>query len=760
MGQTRTRNAAYSGKDGHGSARHQVTSDEDQSSGQEDATQANDAMGIDALRTELQSDQQRFREMIFRRDVGEVGVLLLLVPLWFILGAWASVIWTWYLTVPVLIWVAGFMLVYRYRHKHPPGGSEEPLLECAKRALSDVEAQIWLLKNVFWWYVLPPTLSLMTFFAHTNWQLAGNWWETSLLTIGSGLFLSVIYRWVCSLNQRAVREQLEPRRDKLLEIIALLDKDPGDGDSHKLTELVATLLAANPGSGCNANRDVPIRPPSLSRTVIGLTSFVVIMAGVMLIVDLMGHGSESLTGAVPSPVEPEFHDVSSFSEGDIDQVDAWLEQQAELSKYPSLSVAVVRDGEIVYLKSFGFEDISERRKATPQTRYHVASVTKAFTASLAVILHDRGVVDLDQPVAKYLPEDVAISTTPEVGAKITLRHLASHTSGLPRGIPGRVQSVEGWYDLEPQRLYDHLANVSLESDPGTEELYSNLGFGLLGHALECAADKPFDQLLKETICEPLQLERTAIPTDDTLHTATGYEGSSWRFERSHSLRGRLAGSGGLVTTVDDLAKFLAAQMEPGVFSREALDLLHTESILADGSPSGRALGWSVRSRPAVGPILKKNGGRSNCDAWIGFAPEHRVGVAVVTNCGGPDVDDMGYWLLERSVPRKLVLQDGFAKVAPFTGVRWEGERSIVRVKNEWSPLVSIDGIPVERIIEFAEKEYGAKARKRFAEDLVEVLFKMDHTPDWEVTLGLKTSDGPVEHVKIRMTEENRNLLRK
>lgn len=459
---------------------------------------------------------------------------------------------------------------------------------------------------------------------------------------------------------------------------------------------------------------------------------------------------------------PEFDDVSAFGESDISRVDAWLQDQVKLAKYPSLSVAIVRDGEIVYRGAFGFEDIKAGRKATPQTLYPVASVTKAFTATVAVILHDRGVIDLDQPVLKYLPAEVSISTTPKLGATITLRQLASHTSGLPRGVPGQVQSVEGWYQLEPQRLYDHLARIKLDSDPGTNEEYSNLGFGLLGHALERAAEKPFDRLLQELVCEPLQLKKTAIPTDDKLRPATGYDSSGWRSESKQSFRERLASSGGLVTSAEDLGKFLAAQMKPGVFSSEMLTQLHTESVMADGSTARTALGWSVSSSYYVGRILQKNGGRSNCSAWIGFAPEYGVGVAVVTNCGGPDVDSIGRWLLERSVPgaHQPVTKHGYAKVAPYTGVRWENDRPIVQVRNEWSPLVSINGLPIDRIMEFAQKEFGNKARKRFGEDLVELLSKMGHEPKWEVKLGLATKDGQVEHLQIRMTKENRDLVQK
>jgi CubicO group peptidase (beta-lactamase class C family) len=277
-------------------------------------------------------------------------------------------------------------------------------------------------------------------------------------------------------------------------------------------------------------------------------------------------------------------------------------------------------------------------------------VTKAFTGSLAVMLHARGVVDLDQPVVKYLPKEVSISTKPELGATITLRQLASHTSGLPRGVPGQVQSVEGRYQLEPKRLYDHLADVKLEFDPGADELYSNLGFGLLGHVLELAAGKPFDRLLQEMLCDPLQLERTAIQVHDKLHLATGYGISNPRREVKHSYRERFASSGGLITSAEDLAKFLSAQMKPGFFSSEVLAQLHTATKLSNGSMSRHTLGWSVRSNEFVGRILEKNGGRNNCSAWIGFSPDYGVGVAVVANCGGPDVDSIGKWLLERSVP--------------------------------------------------------------------------------------------------------------
>jgi CubicO group peptidase (beta-lactamase class C family) len=258
----------------------------------------------------------------------------------------------------------------------------------------------------------------------------------------------------------------------------------------------------------------------------------------------------------------------------------------------------------------------------------------------------------------------------------------------------------------------------------------------------------------------LELERSAIPTDDTIQPATGYDDSGRQREKQAYFRERLAGSGGLIASVEDLTKFVAAQMKPGVFSSKMLDELHTRTHLSNGSLADTALGWSFKFNEYFGPYPEKNGGRSNCSAWIGFAPDHGVGVVVVTNCGGPSVDPIGRSLLERSVPNayKPVRKDGFARVAPFTGVRWENDRPIVCVNDVWSPLVSIDGLSIDRIMEFASAEFGEKARKRFAEDLVELLSKFGHEPEWTVTLGLEKADGQIEELPVLMTKANRDIV--
>ncbi|MEZ6127569.1 MAG: serine hydrolase [Planctomycetaceae bacterium] len=764
-----------------------------------------------------------FQSTINWRDVREVGISILLLIYWVYKGWTSTMPWTWWLTVPALIWVAGYILLDRKRHPQRTSEPGEPLSFYAREALTQVEHQIWLLRNVFWWYLLPFTISLMSFFLQVSWEAASDWWDFSLDAAYWSLYVLVIYGGVYWLNQYAVRTQLEPRRQDLLKLVAGLEYESNVEESDDVIDLVSTFVdPSRPGnSGWEAwaenwNRIIPswsvvamilipaltgawcgwrfafpgMGPVFFQSVVAAVIPFEIAFFGRWYLVHRR-YKDQPLKGdgpAVPrAPAVfmiamilvisslaiaalmsftfargPGLEDVSAFVDDDIVHIDDWLQRVQERSD-PSLSAIVVRDGAVVYRGAFGVADKDSNEPATTRTQYNVASVTKVFTASLAVMLHEQEVIDLDQTVTRYLPQGIRISTTPERGATITLRQLASHTSGLPRSVPGQVQSAEGRYELEPERLYNLLGRVKLESDPGTAETYSNLGFGLLGHALERAANKSLDQLLQEMLCGPLWLEDTAIEGNSKLRPATGYDWESHGGAKiTHSLKERLAGSGGLVTTAEDLGRFLVAQMQPGVFTEEMLKQLHTETMLTDGSPSGTALGWSVRSLEGTDHILEKNGRRSNCSAWIGFSPRHKVGVAIVTNCGGPAIDPIGRRLLEQSIPlseKKLVTETGYAKVAPFNGVRWNGDQPIVRVYNTWSPLLSINGISTSEIMEFANKRYGGKAHKRFAEDLVEVLTGMGHQPDWRVTLELQNEDGTVRMMsQVLMTKENRDRL--
>src|ERR1041385_6771034 len=115
-------------------------------------------------------NEKQFEAIIFARDVREVGVALFMVPVWIILGIKMSSLWSWYLVIPTMFWIAGFMLVDRSRQRRRLPAPGDDLHRSVERSLAQVEHQIWLLRNVFWWYLLPPFSAMLFWLAHLIWR--------------------------------------------------------------------------------------------------------------------------------------------------------------------------------------------------------------------------------------------------------------------------------------------------------------------------------------------------------------------------------------------------------------------------------------------------------------------------------------------------------------------------------------------------------------------------------------------------------------
>jgi magnesium-transporting ATPase (P-type) len=179
------------------------------------------------LLEEVRRNERCFAATIFWRDVREVGACLLVVAFWIYLGVKQSSPWTWYLTVPALLWIAGFMLADRMRHKRQPPEPDEPLRQRVETSLAQVEHQIWLLRNVFWWYLLPIALSLLAFFGQSAWQeRAGGWWTALAVSMVVAIGV-IVLGGVYWLNQYAIRSELEPRRRELETLLtSLQDETP------------------------------------------------------------------------------------------------------------------------------------------------------------------------------------------------------------------------------------------------------------------------------------------------------------------------------------------------------------------------------------------------------------------------------------------------------------------------------------------------------------------------------------------------------
>lgn len=478
-------------------------------------------------------------------------------------------------------------------------------------------------------------------------------------------------------------------------------------------------------------------------------------------------------GASPAVVFEPGEANSPLAEIVTQHVEREFEQQGHIG----LVVGAIAKSEETLL-GFGRQRLGNPLPPNADTVFEIGSISKVFTGILLAKRIEGGELGLDDRIAELLPDGWSLSNAAQ---DVTLRHCTTHTSGFPRlpaNLLGVTSVVPMLFGGDPYRSYSEeefreaVSTVELEFQPGSERLYSNFAVGLLGHVLSARNGTDYETVLTSEICEPLGMRRTAITNDEwhSEHLAIGYRGtlkigpavvalgsSQWK------LPSHLAGAGAIRSTGDDMLKLLKANMGINQTPIDAAIRRSHQELFKESDHRAMGMNW-IRSfdRSILQNIVWHNGGTGGYRSYLGFTEDRAFGVVVLSNTSH-SVDNLAEAILKSLVRsfggQKSVSQHGYAKVAPFTGVRWKNDRPVVRVQDRWSTLVSIDGIPVGRIVKFAQKEFGNKARKRFAEDLVELLAAMGHEPEWQVTLGLETGNGQVEYLEIMMTEENRHLVR-
>jgi len=289
------------------------------------------------------------------------------------------------------------------------------------------------------------------------------------------------------------------------------------------------------------------------------------------------------------------------------------------------------------------------------TIFEIGSVTKVFTSLLLADMVNRKEVALDDLAAKYLPENVKL---PErSGRSITLLDLSTHRSGLPP-LPGNLKLMDprnppAGYSVND--LYQFLSGYSLPRDPGSEFEYSNLGAGLLGHLLAYRAGTDYETLIGTRITRPLSMPDTRITFSSSMkrRMATGHNAMLAPVADS-DLPTPLAGAGALRGSANDMLTFLEAFLgyrEPGY--RESPLAPAMKAMLEVRRPAGQSeigLGWLFYSTDGR-EIAWHNGGTGGFRSFVGYDPQERIGVVVLSNASTPGgVDDIGFHLLNPKLP--------------------------------------------------------------------------------------------------------------
>lgn len=372
-----------------------------------------------------------------------------------------------------------------------------------------------------------------------------------------------------------------------------------------------------------------------------------------------------------------------------DRIDDYMRRQMALNHVPGAAVAIVRDGKIVKRQVYGHANLEWQQKVTPDTVFQLASSTKPFTGLLLMRLQEAGKLSLDDSIARHLPD------APPAWQPITLRQLADHSSGIPDDVQAGPNAT----------LDDYVAAAAakpLAHAPGQSARYGIASYTVLAKVIELAAGMPYPQALKHYVTGPLKL-RAAFDNssgdpnmrslDVVPRRASIYE---WSDGRQREFRFHFSplsyDAGGLLASVDDLARVAVALDRGSFLSQASIDAMWMPARLGNGETNGFAIGWVVR----------EIGGR-----------------ATVGHSGGPALSDILRLTKERTTV--IVLTNG-QKLYPYLA------QGISELVYPPPPVTMPEGVPDSRadlsarlrhvLLDGAagkvdETQFGAQARKDF-----------------------------------------------
>lgn len=305
-------------------------------------------------------------------------------------------------------------------------------------------------------------------------------------------------------------------------------------------------------------------------------------------------------------------------------------------------VVGVIDGEAREVHAYGEVHRGERDRPNGKTLYEIGSITKAFTGTLLADMHQRGLVQIEQPLQELLPKGVTAPIADD--QPITLLHLATHTSGLPR-LPSNMDPghPNPYADYTAEKMFTFLAGHNLRRVPGKYE-YSNYGMGLLGQVLAERTGESYEELVVERICEPLGMDDTRVTLNDeqSKRFAPAYNGEL--AASNHWDLASLAGAGGLRSTVDDMLKFAAAALEEDD-DRPVCRAIRLAWEKRHGEPGeiGVGLGWHI-ARDGV--TRWHNGQTGGFSSALFIYPPRRLAVVVLANTATDHTTTLGERIIQ------------------------------------------------------------------------------------------------------------------
>jgi CubicO group peptidase (beta-lactamase class C family) len=310
---------------------------------------------------------------------------------------------------------------------------------------------------------------------------------------------------------------------------------------------------------------------------------------------------------------------------------------------PGVAIAVQRDGKLVYSKGFGYADIEQHAKITPTTVFHIASVSKQFTAFAIATLADQGKIGLDDDIRKYLPE------MHDFGTPITVRQLVHHTSGLRD--QWSLLTMAGWRMDDVITMNQIMRLVSKQTElnfrPGDEHLYCNTGFTLMGEIVHRVTKQTFPDWCKQNIFDPLGMKNTLFFDDHERiveNRAYSYHQGSNGYKKS-VLSYANAGATSLFTTVEDLSLWAKNFEDVKVGNDNVMKIMNSKYVLNNGDTIDYAFGQVISKYKGLN-AYSHSGGDAGFRSYLLRFPDQHTSISIFSNSAHFPTSDLAYQLAD------------------------------------------------------------------------------------------------------------------
>lgn len=303
---------------------------------------------------------------------------------------------------------------------------------------------------------------------------------------------------------------------------------------------------------------------------------------------------------------------------------------------PGAAVLVARDGKILFAKAYGLADVEHAIPVSTETKFNIASITKPFTAAAILKLQEEGRLSLDDTLTKYIPDYPR-------GNEITLRHLLTHTSGIPEKLGGPSTLATAFYPASREYMIALFKYLPLDFNPGSQYAYSNSGYYLLGSIIEKVSGQSYLDYLRGAFFRPLGMDHTGVYDPGESGKALPYWYADNKLEGLQKAKvvppHRIGANGVLDSTVEDLYRWTEGYFNARILAPASVQAALTPSVNGSTATSyvrtgGYGYGWGIGSLRGLREIFHTGSSSGYCSSLYRY-PEENFTVAILTNSSCP-----------------------------------------------------------------------------------------------------------------------------